>query len=209
MTSLATPTVISAEAIAHLSARDPVLAGVIASVGVFEPPHEPDLWWSLVDAIVSQQLSVKAAATIAGRVAALGSNGSRPSPETILATADDTLRACGLSRAKVVYVKDLAARWSDGRLNPARLVELQDGEVVAELIAVKGIGRWTAEMFLIFTLGRPDILPVDDLGLRTAVHRAYNLAERPAAAEVARIGERWKPFSSAATLYLWRSLKNG
>ena len=195
------------EAVGLLREADAVLREVIDRVGAFEPSHEPDLWWSLVDAIISQQLSVKAAATIAGRVAALGEDGARPTPEALLALPDETLRACGLSRAKTVYVKDLAAKWLDDTLQPERLVALSDDEVVEHLVRVKGIGRWTAEMFLIFTLRRPDVLPVDDLGLRVAVQRAYSLAERPGRAELERIGEPWRPYRSAATLYLWRSLK--
>ena len=197
--------VIPPEALELLRERDPVLRAVIDRVGAFEPSHEPDLWWSLVDAIISQQLSVKAAATIAGRVAALGENG-RPTPAEILALPDETLRASGLSRAKTVYVKDLAAKWLDDTLEPHRLESLPDDEVVEHLVRVKGIGRWTAEMFLIFTLRRPDVLPVDDLGLREAVLRAYSLPERPGRAALEAIGEPWRPYRSAATLFLWRSL---
>src|SRR5690606_17798109 len=137
-------------AVEHLRAADPVLAGVIDRVGPIQPSAEPDVWWALVDAIASQQLSVKAAATIIGRVAALGEDG-RPGPEQVLATPDETLRACGLSGAKTRYVKDLAQKWLDGTLQPHRLDAMDDAEVVAHLVAVKGIGRWTAEMVLIFT----------------------------------------------------------
>ncbi len=197
---------IPAAAVAALRERDPVLRAVIERVGPFEASYEPDLWWSLVDAIASQQLSVKAAATIVGRVDALVPGERRPTPAEILALPDETLRACGLSGAKTRYVKDLAARWLDGSLEPDRLPAMPDEEVVEHLTRVKGIGRWTAEMILIFTLARPDVLPVDDLGLRVAVQRAYDLPERPGRAELTEIGERWRPFRSAATLYLWRSL---
>ena len=198
--------VIPPAAVAALREQDPVLRAIIDRVGPFEASFEPDLWWSLVDAIASQQLSVKAAATIVGRVDALVPGESRPTPADLLALPDETLRACGLSGAKTRYVKDLAARWLDGSLEPERLPEMPDEEVVEHLTRVKGIGRWTAEMILIFTLARPDILPVDDLGLRVAVQRAYGLAERPGRAELTEIGEAWRPFRSAATLYLWRSL---
>lgn len=194
------------EAVRHLRRADTVLRGVIARVGPFEASHEPDVWWSLVDSICGQQLSVKAAASIAARVAALVPGEARPGPREILATPDDTLRACGLSGAKTRYVKDLAARWLDGTLRPDRFPEMPDEALIEELTQVKGIGRWTAEMVLIFTLGRPDVLPVDDLGLRVAVQRAYGLPERPKRAELVAIGEPWRPFRSAATLYLWRSL---
>jgi DNA-3-methyladenine glycosylase II len=196
---------IAPEAVEALRGSDPVLRAVIDRVGPFDPSLEPDLWWSLVDAIASQQLSVKAAATIIGRVAALGADG-RPTPAEILTLPDEVLRACGLSRAKTAYVRDLAQRWTDGTLHPERLPTLPDEEVIGHLTTVRGIGRWTAEIFLIFTLQRPDVLPVDDLGLRVAVQRAYGLPERPGRAELERLAEPWRPHRSAATLYLWRSL---
>lgn len=196
---------IPAEAIEALRAGDPVLAALIDRIGPIEPAHEPDLWWSLVDAIVSQQLSIKAAATILGRVAALAPDGRRPTPAEVLAAEDGALRACGLSRAKVVYAKDLAARWLDGSLEPERLPAMSDEEVIAHLVQVKGIGRWTAEMVLMFTLRRPDVLPVDDLGIRVAVQDAYGLDERPGRAELEALGERWRPWRSIASFYLWRS----
>jgi DNA-3-methyladenine glycosylase II len=192
-------------AVDHLRAVDPVLAAVIQRVGPFTPPHEPDVWRSLVDSIASQQLSVRAAATIVGRVATTGAGGF-PTPEEILALPEERLRSCGLSRAKTSYVRDLAARWVDGTVDPVRLRGLDDETAIAELTRVKGIGRWTAEMVLIFTLGRPDVLPVDDLGFRNAIRAAYGLGERPAAATIRELAEPWRPFRSVATLYLWRSL---
>lgn len=193
------------EAVAALRASDPVIAELIDRIGPIEPAHEPDLWWSLVDAIVSQQLSIKAAATILGRVAALAPEGGRPTPQEILETEDEVLRACGLSRAKVIYVKDLAARWLDGSLEPERLPAMPDEEVIEHLVQVKGIGRWTAEMVLMFTLRRPDVFPVDDLGIRVAVQEAYGLEARPGRAELEALGERWRPWRSIASFYLWRS----
>jgi len=195
------------QAVDHLRRADPVLREVIDRVGPFEPGHEPDLWRSLVGSIISQQLSVKAAATIESRVAALGDGEGFPAPQRLLALPEEVLRACGLSGAKTRYVKDLAGKWLDGTLQPERIAALPDEEVIAELTQVKGIGRWTAEMVLIFTLRRPDVLPVDDLGFRNAVQRAYGLAERPGASELQRLGEPWRPYRSIATLYLWRSLK--
>ena len=192
-------------AIEHLRRADPVLREVIDRVGSIELTTEPDLWWSLVDAIMSQQLSVKAASTIIGRLEALGARG-RPAPAEILAADDDALRAVGLSRAKVRYVKDLAARWLDGSLHHARIPAMTDEEVIAELTQVKGIGTWTAEMILIFTLGRPDVLPVDDLAIRVAAQQHYGLAERPGRDELLRIGEPWRPWRTLASRYLWRSL---
>ena len=199
------PASVPPEAIATLRSCDPVLAALIDRIGPIEPAHEPDLWWSLVDAIVSQQLSIKAAATILGRVAALAPEGRRPTPAEILASEDDVLRACGLSRAKVTYVKDLATRWLDGSLEPERLPGMPDEEVIEHLVRVKGIGKWTAEMVLMFTLRRPDVFPVDDLGIRVAVQEAYGLEERPGRAELEALGERWRPWRSIASFYLWRS----
>jgi 3-methyladenine DNA glycosylase/8-oxoguanine DNA glycosylase len=193
------------EAVEHLRHADPVLREVIDRIGPIELTREPDLWWSLVDAIMSQQLSVKAASTIIGRLAALGATG-RPTPAEILAADDGALRAAGLSRAKVRYVKDLAARWLDGSLHHARIPAMADEEVIAELTQVKGIGTWTAEMILIFTLGRPDVLPVDDLAIRVAAQQLYGLPERPGRDELLRIGEPWRPWRTLASRYLWRSL---
>ncbi|HEX8905886.1 MAG TPA: DNA-3-methyladenine glycosylase [Longimicrobiaceae bacterium] len=194
-----------ADALEHLRRADPVMRELVDRLGPIEITTEPDLWWSLVDAIVSQQVSVYAAAAIVGRVAALGSNG-RPTPAEIAAADDETLRAAGLSRAKVRYVKDLAARWLDGSLRHERIPGMSDEEVIAELTQVKGIGVWTAEMILIFTLGRPDVLPVDDLGVRVAAQQLYGLPERPARDELLRLGEPWRPWRTLASRYLWRSL---
>jgi DNA-3-methyladenine glycosylase II len=194
-------------AVEHLSAADPVMRGVIERVGSFQPSRETDLWRSLVDAIISQQISVKAAETILGRFAELAEADGFPGPEQVLTLPDEHLRACGLSQAKTRYVRDLAERWVDGRLAHESIPALNDEAVIAELTQVRGIGRWTAEMVLIFTLGRPDVLPVDDLGFRNAVQRAYDLPERPAAPHLRALGERWRPFRTAATLYLWRSLR--
>ena len=195
-------------AVEHLCSADSVLAGIIERTGPLELTLEPDLWWALVDAIASQQLSVKAAATIVGRIGRLGTGEQRPTPPELLALPDEALRGAGLSRAKVVYVKDLAAKWLDGTLEPARFDALDDEAIIAHLTQVKGVGRWTAEMVLIFTLARPDVLPVDDLGLKVAVQRAYSLEERPARDLLTRIAEPWRPFRSLATRYLWKSLNN-
>ena len=191
------------EAIDHLRRADPVLGAAIDAVGPIELAVEPDVWWGLVDSIISQQVSVKAAWAIIGRVAALGAGG-RPTPAEIAAMSDDVLRAAGLSRAKVRYVKDLAARWLDGSLRHQELARMTDAEVVAELTRVKGVGAWTAEVILIFTLDRPDVLPVGDLGVRVGVQRLYGLAERPGRDELLRIAEPWRPWRSLASRYLWR-----
>lgn len=180
------------------------MAALVDRVGELHIPVEPDLWRALVGAIVGQQLSVAAARTIRGRIAALGKV-DFPTPTEILNLTEETLRAAGLSRAKVAYVKDLAARWVAGELDPREIAALPDEEVIDRLIKVKGIGRWTAEMVLLFSLGRPDVLAVDDLGLRIGVQRAYGLPERPTRAELVELGEAWRPYRSYASLFLWRA----
>lgn len=199
--------VIPAEATMHLAAVDPVMAEIIDRIGPLDYGVDKDVWRSLVGSIVGQQLSVKAARTIRARVAGLGSNGF-PTPSEILACSDDALRGCGLSRAKTGYVRDLAIRWHEGEIDGASLIGLGDEEVVERLIRVRGVGRWTAEMVLIFSLARPDVLAVDDLGIRVAAQRAYGLEDRPGKSELSRIGAPWKPFRSYASLYLWRSLES-
>ena len=195
---------VPARAMAHLRQADPQMAALVDRVGELHIPVEPDLWRSLVGAIVGQQLSVAAARTIRARIAALGSS-EFPTPEEILALSEETLRGAGLSRAKVVYVRDLAGRWISGEIDPAEISVLPDEEVIERLVRVKGIGRWTAEMVLLFSLARPDVLAVDDLGLRIGAQRAYALPERPSAAELVKLGEAWRPYRSYASLFLWRA----
>jgi DNA-3-methyladenine glycosylase II len=189
----------------HLRAADPTLGRAIEAVGPMRLSLEPDLFVALVDAIISQQLSIKAAATILGRIRALGEDSAFPTPAQILATPDDVLRAAGCSRAKVVYLKDLSGRVAGGALDLDRLRGLPDEAVVAELVAVKGVGRWTAEMLLIFALGRPDVWPVDDLGIVIAVQGLYGLPARPARAALLALGEPWRPYRTVASWYLWQS----
>ena len=193
------------QAVAHLRAADPVLARATDAVGPWRLTLQPDLFLALVDAIVSQQLSIKAAATILGRIRALAAPDPFPTPAHLLAAPDEALRAAGCSRAKVVYLKDLSARVVDGRLDLEELRRLPDEEVIQALVAVKGIGRWTAEMLLIFALGRPDVWPVDDLGIVIAVQGLYGLAARPTRAELLALGERWRPYRTVASWYLWQS----
>jgi DNA-3-methyladenine glycosylase II len=196
----------------QLIGADPVLAALIEAGGPLDPEERrrgrpEDAYGALLRSIVGQQLSTKAARTIYTRVCALFDD-CVPSPAQLLAADPDALRGAGLSRAKVAYLRDLAEHVEDGRLELDRLDELEDEEIVAELTAVKGLGRWTAEMFLMFHLGRPDVLPVGDLGIRRAVERAYGLAQLPAAPELERIAEPWRPQRTLACLYLWRSLDN-
>lgn len=196
----------------QLRRADPVLRALIDAGGPLRPEERTrgrpaDPYGALVRSIVGQQLSTKAARTIYERLCALFGGGP-PSPEQLLAADHEALRAAGLSNAKATYLRDLARHVVDGSLELDRLDELSDEEIIAELTAVKGLGRWTAEMFLIFHLGRPDVLPVDDLGIRRAVERAYGLGGLPSADELRAIAEPWRPQRTLACLYLWRSLDN-
>ena len=187
---------------------DPKLHRIIKRIGPCElhtfAPKDPFV--TLCRSIASQQLSTKAAATIFGRFEDLFPS-RKPTPERVMKLDEDQLRACGFSRAKAAFVKDLAAHVLDGRLDLKRLRKHSDEDVMKQLVAVKGIGRWTAEIFLMFRLGRPDVLPADDLGLMNAVQRAYNLRARPDAKKLRKIGEAWRPYRSIAAWYLWRSLE--
>ena len=195
-------------ALQHLIIADPVLKGLSEQYETQPIQRDPRLFRTLVSSIVSQQLSGTGAAAIMRRVEALFPAEAPMSPGGLAILDDDTLRATGLSRAKVAAVKDLAAHVLDGRLELERLDDLSDEEVIQELVAVRGIGRWTAEMFLIFSLGRPDVLPVDDYGVRNAVKRAYARDELPNKRELMTIAMPWHPYCSAASLLLWRSLDN-
>jgi DNA-3-methyladenine glycosylase II len=198
---------------AHLRRVDPVMAALIDAGGPLPAlpdrrgrPTEP--YGVLMRAIAGQQLSVKAAASIWQRL--IDRFGGRtPTPEQILADDPDELRvACGFSRAKVASLRSLAEHVISGELELDRLPDMPDGEVLRELTAVKGIGEWTAHMFLIFTLQRPDVLPTGDLGVRNAAMRAYGLDRPPAPAELTQLAEPWRPHRTRACLYLWRSLDN-
>jgi DNA-3-methyladenine glycosylase II len=198
----------AAAAAAHLREADPVMAGLVERWGVLEPLEaRPDLYGALVRAIVGQQLSVVAARSIYARLTARFGDRA-PTPAEVLADDPDELRAAGLSRAKVQFLRSLAERVSDGGLELDRLSELEDDLVVAELIQVKGLGTWTAHMFLMFTLGRPDVLAAGDLGIRRAAERAYALPGPPDPAELETIAEPWRPWRTAGCRYLWASLGN-
>lgn len=199
------------EADRHLR-RDPTLKRLIDAGGPIGPDTDrrgsrADPYEALARAIVGQQLSTKAAATIWGRfVDCFG--GRTPAPAELLRVEPQDLRGAGLSWGKVGYVTDLASHIEQGTLDLARLPDLSDEDVIATLTEIKGIGRWTAEMFLMFHLARPDVLSTGDLGIRRAVQLAYELAELPAPAELERIAEPWRPHRTLACLYLWRSLDN-
>jgi 3-methyladenine DNA glycosylase/8-oxoguanine DNA glycosylase len=204
-----TRTVNYAEAQRYLSRQDPVLAEMIRRHGRcgLKDAQREDPFQAIVEAIAWQQLSGKAAATIFGRFLALFSGDAFPAPEIIDARSDVELRAVGLSRQKIGYLRDLCARLRTGALALDRLDEMPDDDVVQMLTQVKGIGRWTAEMVLMFRLQRPDVLPVDDLGIRNAMKKAYRL-RKPTAERLLKIGERWRPYRSIAAWYLWASLEN-
>jgi DNA-3-methyladenine glycosylase II len=167
----------------------------------------PDAYEAIARAIVGQQLSTKAAASIWGKVLAVF-GGKTPTPRQVIKAEPQDLRDAGLSWSKVAYFRDLAEKIADGDLDVDSLDQLSDDEVVDQLTAVKGIGRWTAEMFLIFSLGRPDVMPVGDLGIRRGAQLAFGLDELPEFDELERMAEPWRPHRTLACLYLWRSLHN-
>src|SRR3954467_7447086 len=196
--------------IRHLKREEAGLAEVIDRVGPcrLEPRREGTHFDALVRSIVYQQLSGKAAGTILDRVHALYGDRS-PTPAELLGTPDETLRAAGLSRQKLSYLKDLAAKVESGEvpLTAEQIDHLGDEEIIERLVRVKGIGRWTVHMFLIFRLGRPDVLPELDLGIQNAIRRAYRMRKQPGPKDVQRIGKSWTPHASVASWYLWRSLE--
>lgn len=191
----------------HLS-RDPVMRRLMRLAGpcTIKPVRGRTPYEALLRAVAHQQLTGKAASTILGRFFALYAGGP-PRPEELIATSDDALRAVGFSRAKVASLKDIAARTLDGTIpDRRRLARLDDEAIIARLIAVRGIGRWSVEMFLMFTLARPDILPVDDYGIRNGYRLAYGKRSLPAPGILARFGRRWAPYRTAAAWYLWRAV---
>ncbi|TMK23508.1 MAG: DNA-3-methyladenine glycosylase 2 family protein [Actinobacteria bacterium] len=203
----------SRAALSHLRASDAVMARLIEEIGPLGNfregrPAPEDHYGALVRSIVGQQLSVLAARAIWGRlIERFG--GRPPTPVEILADDPDELRAAaGLSNAKVGFLRSLAEHVVAGELELDRLGELDDAEVTVELVAVKGIGPWSADMFLMFQLERPDVLPVGDLGIRRAMERAYALPALPAPAQMQEIGEPWRPYRTLACRYLWSSLRN-
>jgi DNA-3-methyladenine glycosylase II len=188
--------------------RDPVLAPVIRKHKMRSPLDAPalDPFPALVRTITAQQISTKAAATIHGRLIALMPEGV--SPDALLALTEDQFRQAGLSRQKIGYLKDLASKVTSGDLLIASLHELDDEAVIEAIVKVKGLGRWSAEMFLMFRLRRPDVLPVGDLGIVNAIQRLYRLRTKPTTARMQKIGEAWRPYRTVACWYLWRSLEN-
>jgi DNA-3-methyladenine glycosylase II len=189
-------------AITYLSSIDSVMGSAIVQVGPCTLAPNPDIFEALVDAIISQQISVKAADAIVARVRAATAN-SAITPEALAPFDFVALRALGLSTPKARYIHNLVQQVTSGQLDLTRLAELDDETVIEQLVTLKGIGRWTAEMILIFSLGRTDVLPVDDLGLLEGIREAYGLPVRPTRKEVLERGEIWRPYRTFATWYMW------
>ncbi len=198
----------AARAYAHLRGADPVVGALIDQHGPFRPRPSPDPYAALVRMILYQQLAGAAAAAIERRWRALYDDPEVvPSPAQILATPDESFRAAGVSRQKASYLRDLAEHVADGRLAWDGLDALPDEAVAQRLTAVRGVGEWTAHMFLMFHLGRPDVLPVGDLGVRSGMRAAYGLPETPTPERAREIGAPWAPYRSVASWYMWRAVE--
>jgi DNA-3-methyladenine glycosylase II len=193
------------KAIDHLKKSDAILASIIARVGPCQIAYREPTFEMLARAIVFQQLSGKAARTIYGRLEEAA--GGKLTPEAIQSLSVGEMRRCGLSRQKLGYIRDLAEHALSGKVDFARLPEMSDDEVIAALTDIKGVGVWTAHMFLIFSLRRPNVLPVGDLGVRTAIQRAWRKRKLPTPKQMEQIAREWHPYCSYAAWYLWRSLE--
>jgi DNA-3-methyladenine glycosylase II len=191
----------------HLSANDPILMPIIKRAGLATLAPHTDYYGALVNSIVGQQLSVKAAAAIKRRFRD-HYGGTYPSPEAVLATKEETLRSLGFSRSKATYIQDLADHIVAGRIKFDHFPTLTNEEILNELISVKGIGEWTVHMFLMFCMGRLDVLPVGDLGIRSGIKKLYGFEDLPTPRQIGEIAEtnNWSPYQSAASWYIWRSL---
>ncbi len=196
----------NAKAIAHLKRSDPALKVLIEGIKLREISDRGGHFEALVEAIVSQQLSVKAADTIFKRFVALTPGKKFPTPQEVLKMPARTMRKAGLSRMKVSFIKDLAKKVLDKTVDLKKIDQWTDEQVMEHLTAVKGIGRWTAEMFLIFSLHREDIFSYGDLGLRNAIKKVYNLKKHPTEKQAEKLALRWKPYRSTASRYLWASI---
>jgi len=199
-----------AAATAHLAACDPCLAKLIEELAPFEPEidHQRSPYESLMEAIAYQSISGKAAATIFARIKALGASGGVPTPEEVLKLSRRKLRKAGLSGAKILAMKDLAKKTIDGIVpTHDEALRLSDEELVERLVSVRGIGAWTVEMFLIFRLGRPDVLPIHDLGVQKGWSVAYGKKHMPRPKELLEFGERWRPYRTVGSWYMWRAFE--
>ena len=196
------------QGVAHLSKRDPVLRGVVRRIGECTLPRRRDRFGMLVRSIISQQISVHAARAIRGRLEA-SLLPAKISPEALAGRSIDELRACGLSPQKASYISDLAQHAAAGTVRFDRFARMSDEAIIEELTMVKGIGRWTAQMLLIFSLGRLDVLAVDDQGLRGAVRDLYGLNDYPTKVELTELAQPWRPYASIASWYCWRHADGG
>ena len=194
------------QAMKYLSKKDPVLGKVIKKVGVIEWIQDESYFYSLVSSIVSQQLSMKAADTIWKRFEML-LPGGKTSPESVIALEDQAIRDAGISWSKIKYIKDLAKKTLESGILFEQFEVMKEEEIIEEPIKVKGIGRWTAEMFLMFNMQRPDVFSYGDLGLRRAVQKLYKLRKEPSEKKAAMIANKWKPYRTIACRYLWKSLE--
>jgi DNA-3-methyladenine glycosylase II len=190
----------------HFRRHDPILHGVMRRVGPYTLKPSRDRFGMLVRSIISQQISMGAARAIRGRLEALVGKGGM-TPQKLASLTIDELRAVGLSPQKASYLHDLAAKVADDTVRLPRIGRLSDEEVITELTQVKGIGRWTAQMFLIFSLGRSDVFPIDDFGVKSAIIKLYSLPEPPTKAALLEIGRRWSPYASIGSWYCWRYLE--
>ena len=195
------------KAINHLKKADPVMATIIAKAGPYRAGYTDPVFQTLVRSIVYQQLNGKAALTIFNRLAA-AVKVSPMTPEAVLQLRPQKMRTVGLSKQKTLYIRELARLTRDGAIQFERLPEMEDAAIIETLTRVKGVGVWTVQMFLMFALQRPNVLPVGDLGVRAAMKKAYGLAELPKPQEMERIAAAWHPYCSIASWYLWRSLEN-
>ena len=196
------------KAAAHLRDADPILADLIDQHGPYQPRPSGDPWSALIRAILFQQLAGAAASAIQRKwFGFYGDQDTTPTPEQILATSDEDFRACGISRQKVSYFRDLAQHTLDGRLQFNKLNRMSDDDVIQALTQVRGVGEWTAHMHLMFHLGRPDILPIGDLGVRKGMQLAYGLSEMPTPKQALEIGAKWAPYRSVASWYMWRAVE--
>jgi 3-methyladenine DNA glycosylase/8-oxoguanine DNA glycosylase len=193
------------KAILHLRANDPVLAEIIDRLGVVKPAYADPTFQALVRSIVYQQLNGKAARAIHERVVTAA--GGKLTPESILAMTEEQMRQCGLSRQKLTYIRDLAAKTLSREVIFETLAEMNDEAVIEHLTRVKGIGTWSAQMFLMFALRRPNVMPTGDFGIRSAMQKAYRKRKLPKPEEMLKIARKWEPYRTLACYYLWRSLE--
>jgi DNA-3-methyladenine glycosylase II len=191
-------------AVRHLQSSDPVLAGIIERVGSYAPRYSPPTFENMARSITYQQLHGRAAETIFGRL--MTACDSCMTPESVLKLSIEQMRACGLSKQKLSYIRDLAEKTISGDVNFEQLPKMDDEDVIEHLTRVKGIGRWSAQMFLMFALRRPDVMPTVDLGINTAIKRAYRKRKVPKPPQILKLAEPWRPYRSVACWYLWRSV---